>query len=248
MPQALVTYSLSKRRNSRVKILASTRDQLHAVSEGTNASDEPTRERSSVRKVQSMDISWLKRRIVETMKSIASPRRKKDASSEAGTFFARISRLLARDSAVRNSEEKSSNEVEQLCRSNVDKTKEESKKNGSKQKDENERLMVLVSPEKETDVWRRVCLLFVGSRRNRASSSPTRRKSNSGESTRAQPWRKTVQVEKLCTGSKVIVSSCRREDRCQTEPLVVPDTPDTPGETSETRSQTSDLTVLLSDS
>ncbi|XP_033353105.1 disintegrin and metalloproteinase domain-containing protein 10-like [Bombus vosnesenskii] len=245
---ALVTYSLSKRRNSRVKILASTRDQLHAVSEGTNASDEPTRERSSVRKVQSMDISWLKRRIVETMKSIASPRRKKDASSEAGTFLARISRLLARDSAVRNSEEKSSNEAEQLCRSNVDKTKEESKKNGSKQKDETERFMVVVSPEKETDVWRRVCLLFVGSRRNRASCSPTRRKSNSGESTRAQPWRKTVQVEKLCTGSKVIVSSCRRGDRYQTEPLVAPDTPDTPGETSETRSQTSDLTVLLSDS
>lgn len=190
-----------------------------------------------------MDISWVKRRIVETMKSIASPRRKKDASAGAGTFFARISRLLARDSTSTASEEQSSNEAEQLCEKNTDGTR-----NATKQSDENERLVIV--SRNESNVWRRVRVLFVGERWKRASSSsPARRKLSKGETTCGAAWRKTVQVEKLCAGSsKVIGSSCRRGDRCQTEPLVVPDTPDTPGETSENRSHTSDLTVLLADS
>ncbi|KOX76103.1 Disintegrin and metalloproteinase domain-containing protein 10 [Melipona quadrifasciata] len=236
---AFVAYSVSKRRNSRVKVPATARDdQPRAACEATNTSDEAARGSSSVRKIRSMDISWVKRRIVETMKSIASPRRKKDASARAGTFFTRISRLLARGSATAASEEQSSNEAEQLC---------DGTRNAAKRGDENERL-VIVSRD-EGNVWRRVRVLFVGNRWKRASSSsPGRRKLSKGETTCGAAWRKTVQVEKLCTGtSKVIVSSRRRGDRCQTEPLVVPDTPDTPGETSENRSHTSDLTVLLAD-
>ncbi|KAK1130393.1 hypothetical protein K0M31_018525 [Melipona bicolor] len=239
IPQAFVAYSVSKRRNSRVKVAATARDQPRAACEATNTSDEAARGSSSVRKIRSMDISWVKRRIVETMKSIASPRRKKDASARAGTFLTRISRLLARDSTTTTaSEEQSSNEAEQLC---------DGARNAAKRGDENERL-VIVSRD-ESNVWRRVRVLFVGNRWKRASSSPARRKLSKGEATCGAAWRKTVQVEKLCTGtSKVIVSSRRRGDRCQTEPLVVPDTPDTPGETSENRSHTSDLTVLLADS
>ncbi|XP_043509413.1 disintegrin and metalloproteinase domain-containing protein 10-like isoform X2 [Frieseomelitta varia] len=254
---AFVAYSVSKRRNSRVKVPATARDQPRAACEATNTSDEAARGSSSVRKIQSMDISWVKRRIVETMKSIASPRRKKDASARAGIFcadfsalgqrldgrrtrpreqgfFARISRLLARDSTTTASEEQSSNEAEQLCESNnTGGTRNATKE----QSDENERLVIV--SRNESNVWRRVRVLFVGNRWKRASSSPARRKLS----------KKTVQVEKLCTGSsKVIGSSCRRGDRCQMEPLVVPDTPDTPGETSENRSHTSDLTVLLADS
>ena len=243
IPQAFVAYSVSKRRNSRVKVPVTARDQPRAACEATNASDEAARGSSSVRKIQSMDISWVKRRIVETMKSIASPRRKKDASAGAGTLFARISRLLARDSTTTVSEEQSSNEAEQLCESNGGGTRNATKK----QSDENERLVIV--SRNEGNVWRRVRVLFVGNRWKRASSSPARRKLSKGETTCGAAWRKTVHVEKLCTGSsKVIGSSCRRGDRCQTEPLVVPDTPDTPGETSENRSHTSDLTVLLADS
>ncbi|OAD59783.1 hypothetical protein WN48_07881 [Eufriesea mexicana] len=244
--RVFVTCLLSKRRNSRAKILPDARDQPRASCEATNTSDEAARERSSVRKIRSMDISWLKRRIVETMKSIASPRRKKDASSEGSTFLSRISRLLARDSVASTSEEQSSNEVEQLCKGSGDDARETTKGNGTRLKARNAE-RVIFSSAKEIGAWRRVCLLFVGNRG--ASSSPTRRKSSNAESSKRNPaWRKTVQVEKLCTGSKVIVNSCRRGDRCQREPLVAPDTPDTPGETSETRSQTSDLTVLLRDS
>lgn len=154
------------------------------------------------------------------MKSVASPRWKRD-----GTFLARISRLVARDSAAATSAEgeQCSTEVEKLCKGGGDKTGEEAGK------------------EEEMDVWRRVRSLLAGSR--------GRKSGENGESVNRGPgWRKSVQVERLCTGSKVIVKSCRRGDRCQTEPLVIPDTPDTPCEVSEMRCQTSDLTVLLSDS
>ncbi|CAK9800445.1 Disintegrin and metalloproteinase domain-containing protein 10 [Anthophora quadrimaculata] len=241
---AFVTRFLKKRRrNSRMKILSTTKDR---PSQTSNTAEEAARERSSVRKIQSMDISWLKRRIVEAMKRIASPPRKKESNPEGSTFLARISRFLRRDSSSSTRRERSSNEDEQLYRNNEEQTKAETKENATGDKNDDEK-GVLVVRQKETDGWRRISLLFV---RNRgASSSPTRRKPSNCEYTRGPNWRNTVQVEKLCTGSKVIVNPCRRADMYQTEPLVVPDTPDTPGDVSETRSQTSsDLTVLLSDS
>lgn len=184
-----------------------------------------------MRKIQSMDISWLKRRIVEAMKSVASPRWKWD-----GTFLARVSRLVARDSAAATSAEgeQCSTEVEKLCKGGGDKT--EGEEGGG------EKRRKRAGRGEEVDVWRRVRSLLAGSGGRKKSSKK-------GESVNRGPgWRKSVQVERLCTGSKVIVKSCRRGDRCQTEPLVIPDTPDTPFEVSEMRCQTSDLTVLLSDS
>lgn len=230
MPQACLAYFLAKRRDNRAR---------KTGGEARNTGEEAaTRGRSSVRKIRSMDIWWVKRRIVEAMKSIASPRLwKRDASSGGGTFLARISRLVAsRDSAsaASSEEEQCSNEVEKLCKTGGDKTGVGETESVQKRRE-------------EMDVWRRVCSLLVGNRG--AHSSPARRKSsNNSESARGPGWRRSVQVERLCTGSKVIVKSCRRSDRCQTEPLVIPDTPDTPFEASEMRCQTSDLTVLLSDS
>ncbi|CAL7939204.1 unnamed protein product [Xylocopa violacea] len=235
---------LSKRRNRRVRILSSGGDQLRGSSETAGTNEEAARDRLFARKMQSLDISWVKRRIVEAMKRIASPRRKKEASSAGGTLLARISRLLARDPLAPTSAERSSNEVEQLCGNN--RARDDSKGDASRRKDREERRRAIVSTANRTDSWRRISLLFVRDRG--ASSSPTRRKSSNAECTRGPAWRKTVQVEKLRTGSKVIVNPCRRGDRYQTEPLVVPDTPDTPGDASETRNQTSDLIVLLSDS
>ncbi|KZC07718.1 Disintegrin and metalloproteinase domain-containing protein 10 [Dufourea novaeangliae] len=232
---------LTKRRDPRAKILSTTEDRPKVSGQPSN--DEPTRDCSSVRKIQSMDISRLKKRIVETMKSIASPRRKKDASMDGGTFLARIYRLLARDSTRPMPAERSSNEVERLYR-NTDEGTEVI--DGAKRQKSDDDSGVKVYG------WRRIVLMLIGTR-GTSSSSTTRRKSTNRESinresTRITMWRRGVQVEKLCATSKTIVNPCRRDNSYQTEPLVVPDTPDTPGETSETRIQTSDLTVLLADS
>lgn len=241
MPQAFLAYFLAKRRDDRAR-------KTGGETRNTGGEEATTRGRSSVRKIRSMDIWWVKRRIVEAMKSIASPRLwKRDAPSGGGTFLARISRLVARDSAssASSEEEQCSNEVEKLCKNGGDKTRVGRVK-GEKESVQKRREKRAVG-EEEVNVWRRVCSLLVGNRG--AHSSPARRKSsNNSESARGPGWRRSVQVERLCTGSKVIVKSCRRSDRCQTEPLVIPDTPDTPCEVSEMRCQTSDLTVLLSDS
>ncbi|XP_076249843.1 disintegrin and metalloproteinase domain-containing protein 10 [Calliopsis andreniformis] len=232
------TRFLSKRRNSRVKILSTTEDRGKADAQPSTTNEETARECSSVRKIQSMDISRLKRRIVETMKSIASPRRKKEGISNGSTFLARISRLLTRDSAHPGSVERSSNEVERLYQGSNDGTRDSNEETAEKPEQ--------VESRKGNDGFKRITLLFLGNRD--IGSSPMQKKLNSVERTRGQAWRKTVQVEKLCNTSKTIVNPCRRADSYQTEPLVVPDTPETPGDMSETRIQTSDLTVLLDDS
>ncbi|XP_017885545.1 disintegrin and metalloproteinase domain-containing protein 10-like [Ceratina calcarata] len=224
---AFVVRFVQKRRNSRVKIRSNAGDQTRPNSEA----DDP-----SARKIRSMDISWLKKRIVETMKRIVSPERKKESSGEGNAFLARISRLLARDTHDSSSEERTSNEVEQLCGNGSDGSKEYPARQENREEKEN-------TSKAEMSSWRRIFMFF--DRDRSASSSSARRKCNNRESMRGPTWRKTVQADKLCTGSKVIVNPCRRMDRYQTEPLVVPDTPDTP---SDTRSQASDLTVLLSDS
>ncbi|XP_053986021.1 disintegrin and metalloproteinase domain-containing protein 10-like [Hylaeus anthracinus] len=229
----LLIRLLRKRRNRLVKILSTPRSTLQPP----NASDPIPQQRSSARKIQSMDISRLKKRIVETMKSLASPRRKKESSSQGNTFLVGISRLLGRDSTRPGSEERSSNEVEKLCDARNEETREDAEGNVPRQK---------LGSRKETNGWRRLSLLFLGNRG--ASSSPTRRKSNNGESMRVAAWRRSVQVEKLCNTSKTIVNPLSGAYGYQTEPLVVPDTPDTPGETSEARTQTSDRTELLADS
>ncbi|XP_076396324.1 disintegrin and metalloproteinase domain-containing protein 10 isoform X4 [Megachile rotundata] len=213
---------LVKKRRNRSKITMESQPK---------ATNEESKE--SVRKLRSMDISRLKRRLLETMKSIASPRRKKEGYSR-DSLFSRISRLMVNDSGVPS--EKQSNEGEKLYKNN-EQTKHE---DASKQKVETS----LVS-RKETN-WRRFSLPWVG---DRGSSSTTgRRKLDNDKSTSAQTWKKSVQVDKLCKTSKTVVNPRRKGDRYQTEPLVVPDTPDTPGDILETRIQTSDLTVLLDDS
>lgn len=236
---------LSKRRNSRAKIVSTAKEQPRGASQASNTADEAARERSSVRKIQSMDISRLKRRIVETMKRIASPRRKKDTSSRGSTLLERISRLLATDSTVSNTEERSSNVGEQLYRSSSGQAGDDTTQGAAKRTIEDEK-GVVVSLVKETEGWRRISLLFFGNRDR--SSSPARRKSSSGESIHGPVWKRTVHAGKLCTSTKVTVNPCRRADWHQTEPLVAPESPDSPGDSSETRSQASDLTVLLSDS
>lgn len=235
---AFLAYFLAKRRDNRAR---------KGEARNTGGEEAATRGRSSVRKIRSMDIWWVKRRIVEAMKSIAaSPRlwKRVDGPSGGGTFLARISRLVAdRDSAgarVSSEEEQCSNEVEKLCKNGGDETRVGRAKGGK------ESVQKRGEEEEEVDVWRRVCSLLVGNRGAHSSSHARRKSSNNSESARGpRGWRRNVQV---CTGSKVIVKSCRRSDRCQTEPLVMPDTPDTPCEVSEMRCQTSDLTVLLSDS
>ncbi|XP_076221572.1 disintegrin and metalloproteinase domain-containing protein 10 [Nomia melanderi] len=228
---------LNKRRNTRVKILSTTDSRPKSAGQPANTGDDPAKDCSSVRKIHSMGISRLKKRIVETMKSIASPIRKKDASSEANGFFGWVSRFLGSNAALANSEERSSNEVEQLYRNTSE---------GAKCNVKEEQRGGKPDSMNAFDGWRRIYLLFLWNPSN--GSSPSRRKPNNGESARNTAWKRSGQVEKLCTTSKTIVNPCRRGDSYQTEPLVAPDTPDTPGESSETRIQTSDLTVLLADS
>lgn len=232
-----VTRLVKKRRDNRLKISSTMDNQC-------NTNDESSKESSSLRKIQSMDISRLKRRLVETMKSIASPRRKKEAFAQGDSFFSRISQLLVSDSSRTRSEKQFSNEVEQLYKNNDQTTKNDAEDTSVRQKVAFERTLVV--SKNKNDGWRRFSLLLVGNRGT--SSSLERRKLNNGKSMSGQTWRKSVQVDKLCNTSKTIVNPCRKTDRYQTEPLVVPDTPDTPGDTLETRVQTSDLTVLLADS
>ncbi|XP_076544396.1 disintegrin and metalloproteinase domain-containing protein 10 isoform X2 [Osmia lignaria lignaria] len=235
-----VTRLVKKRRDNRLKI-SSTMDNQ------SNMNDEPSKESSSLRKIQSMNISRLKRRLVETMKSIiASPRRKKEAFSQGDSFISRISQLLVNDSSRIRSEKQSSNEVEQLYKNNDEMTKNDAEDTSVRQKVAVKRTTRVVVSKSKNDGWRRFSLLLVGNRGT--SSSLGRRKLNNGKSMSGQTWRKSVQVDKLCNTTKTIVNPCRNVDRYQTEPLVMPDTPDTPGDTLETRVQTSDLTVLLADS
>ncbi|XP_076644543.1 disintegrin and metalloproteinase domain-containing protein 10 isoform X2 [Halictus rubicundus] len=228
---------LRQRRGTRVKILSTKEGRPKAANQPANTTEDSSKECSSVRKIQSMNISRLKKRIVETMKSIASPGRKKESSSDSNTIFGRISRFLSKDSTRgRGSEQTASNEVEQLYKN----TGEERKEGAANE----QRVSEKSEDTGKTITWRRIYLLLVGS--PGTSSSP--RKSNKGESIRVAAWRRSAQVEKLCTTSKTIVHPCRRADSYQTEPLVAPDSPDTPGESSENRTQTDDLTVLLADS
>ncbi|XP_076294427.1 disintegrin and metalloproteinase domain-containing protein 10 [Lasioglossum baleicum] len=230
---------LRQRRCARVKILSTKEGRPKAANQPANTTEDSSKECSSVRKIQSMDISRLKKRIVETMKSIASPGWKKESSSGSNTIFGRISRFLSKDSTRGSSKEHASNEVERLYKNTGEEEKKEEAAAANEQK---------VSEKSEesgkTITWRRIYLLFLGS--PGTSSSP--RKSNKGESTRVAAWRRSTQVEKLCTTSKTIVHPCRRADSYQTEPLVAPDSPDSPGESSENRIQTDDLTVLLGNS
>ncbi|XP_043250301.1 disintegrin and metalloproteinase domain-containing protein 10-like [Colletes gigas] len=220
----LLICLLRSRRNRRVKILSTSGDQPKTTLQ-------PPKQRLTARKIRSMDISRLKKRIVETMKSIASPQRKKEATSQGSTFLGGLAHLLGRDSARPGAEEPSTNEVEKLCKASTEGTNE----NVPRQN---------LDARKETVGWRRISLLFLGDRGT--SSSPNRRKSDNGKSIRVADWRRRVQVGKLCNTSKTMVNP--RAYSYQTEPLVVPDTPDTPAYVSETRTQTSDLTGLLTDS
>lgn len=239
MPQVIAARFL--RRNSRVRILFTREDQPKAAPPA-NTGEEAAKGCSSVRKIQSMDISRLKRRIVETMKSIASPRRKKEDSTHESAFLIGISRLFGRGSSRPSCEGQSSNEVEQLYKSTSEGTMDNSNEGNVKAQLVSESKLRVSS--RKGSAWRWITAKLL---RNRCANFSRRRSSNA-ESSRGQAWRKTVKVEKLRNTSKTLVNPCRKADSYQTEPLVVPDTPETPGDASETRIQTCDLTVLLGDS
>ncbi|KAL2746450.1 disintegrin and metalloproteinase domain-containing protein 10-like [Vespula maculifrons] len=237
----VVTRLLSKRRIPRIKILPTSQETREIAREEFLSKDDAT---SNVTRIRSMNISHIKKRIVEAMKSIVSPRGKRndEESLRASTCISRILCLLEKDAtrAVDRSEKQSLNEIEEVegkrRRSRSEKKREKRRKEMEEEelkKKENRRTLVprVECQEKKgrnLGRWRRISFLL---------------------SRRTIPSNLTISEEKITTNSYNVESGVRKNStNYQSEPLVVPDTPDTPIDTVEGRMQTSDLTVLLSES
>ncbi|KAF7414325.1 hypothetical protein HZH68_002814 [Vespula germanica] len=233
----VVTRLLSKRRIPRIKILPTSQETREiARREEFLSKDDAT---SNVTRIRSMNISHIKKRIVEAMKSIVSPRGKRndEESLRASTCISRILCLLEKDAtrAVDRSEKQSLNEIEEVegkrRRSRSEKKREKRRKEMEEEelkKKENRRTLVprVECQEKGRNLgrWRRISFLLSG---------------------RTIPSNLTISEEKITTNSYNVESGVRKNStNYQSEPLVVPDTPDTPIDTVEGRMQTSDLTPI----
>ncbi|KAK2575767.1 hypothetical protein KPH14_007153 [Odynerus spinipes] len=244
---SVVTRLLSKRRAPRMKILSTsqgTNSPQRSRDDTSRKEDSPStktrRGPSNVPRIRSMNISRIKRRIVEAMKSIVSPRGKRDdeESLRASTCISRILRLLEKDGTrtVDRSEKQSLNEIvkpggerrgrEKRKREEGEAVREEEEEEEEvdKKREGNRTTLLPRQDERNLGRWRRI-YFFLRGRRTRLTDSP----STSNETTSHD------------VGTRV----CRNSANYQSEPLVVPDTPDTPIDTVEGRIQTSDLTVLL---
>ncbi|XP_035731065.1 disintegrin and metalloproteinase domain-containing protein 10-like [Vespa mandarinia] len=238
----VVTRLLSKRRVPRMKILPTSQETREEIvrREESLSKDHAT---SNVSKIRSMNISHIKKRIVETMKSIVSPRGKRndEESLRASTCISRILRILEKDAtrAVDRSEKQSLNEIEEVegkrRKNRTEKRREKRRKEMEEEeleKKENRRILLprveCQMNERNLGRWRRISFLLSG---------------------RTIPRNLTSSEAKITASSYNVESEvCKNSTNYQSEPLVVPDTPDTPIDTVEGRMQTSDLTVLLPES
>lgn len=238
----MVTRLLSKRRVPRMKMLPTSQETREEIArrEESLSKDHAT---SNVTRIRSMNISHIKKRIVEAMKSIVSPRGKRNdqESLRASTCISRILRILEKDAtrAVDRSEKQSLNEIEEVegkrKRSRTEKRREKRRKEIEEEeleKKENRRTLLprVECQENGRNLggWRRISFLL---------------------SERTIPSNLTFSEEKITASSYNVESGiCKNSTNYQSEPLVVPDTPDTPIDTVEGRMQTSDLTVLLPES
>ncbi|KAI4491404.1 hypothetical protein M0804_002796 [Polistes exclamans] len=238
----VVTRLLSKRRVPLMKILPIGQE----IREDVARKDESLSKEhvtSNDGRIQSMNISDIKKRIVEAMKSIVSPRGKRndEESLRASTCISRILRLLEKDGtrAVDRSEKQSLNEIEEVegkrRRSRSEKRREKRRKEMEKEeleKKENKRTLLsrveCQEGERNLGRWRRISFILSG---------------------RTIPTNLTSIEDKMTTNSYDIERKvCQNSMNYQSESLVVPDTPDTPIDMVEGRIQTSDLTVLLPES
>ncbi|KAG7191160.1 hypothetical protein KM043_007181 [Ampulex compressa] len=199
---------------------------------------------------RSMAILRIKKRIVEAMKSIASPRRKKDHEpQEERTCLVEILRQLGKAPTLKPHNDKQRLNIDQyevFDKYNMEEIKNEDGKEDDKKITLEDRKTENVPSEKQkrfsrtvkATKWKRVSVFLL--EKNHIVSSFLLKKKELAS--RYSAWFGEC---KRRNATKTIVNARKNSMGYNTESLINPEPFDTPVESTEKRIQTSDLTVLL---